>query len=163
MLTPGQLWRLLGDVRCLAFVAASEAATGWNGCGVGTVVVSGAGDGGMTFHEAGTWRPDAGGEIRFRNVYRWTVLGDRVRLEHLRFGADHPVYLFDLVPGDDGAWRSDSAHVCGEDCYSAGLWVEDGEVVLRWAIDGPRKRERIEYRYSADLGHLTETAVPPGP
>ena len=52
-----QLWKRLGEVRSLSFVANSHGATGWNGRGVGAVVVRETGDGLMTWHEQGTWRP----------------------------------------------------------------------------------------------------------
>jgi hypothetical protein len=102
----------------------------------------------MTFSERGTWRPEGGRHIPFTNVYRWTLTGDTLRLEHLRFGVDHPVYLFDLVQIGDGQWRSESPHLCREDCYAAVLQVRDDGIALRWSIDGPRKRESIEYVYS---------------
>ena len=71
-----------------------------------------------------------------------------MRLEHLRFGEDHPVYLFDLGPAGEREWRSVSPHLCGEDCYAAVLTVRDDGIVLRWSVDGPRKQEAIEYTYA---------------
>jgi hypothetical protein len=48
---------------------------------------------------------------RFRNVFRWTLLGPKlVRLEHLRFGPDHPVYLFELAQDANGTWTSNRLH-----------------------------------------------------
>ncbi len=80
-------------------------------------------------------------------MYRWTRVGDLPRLEHHRFGADNPVNLFDLALTGEREWRSISPHLCGEDCYSAVLLVGDEEIVLRWSVEGPRKREAIEYHY----------------
>ena len=142
------LWNRLRRVRSLSFVASSASTTGWNGTGVGTAEVREAGDGAMTFHEQGFWRPEGGErDIRFRNVYRWTPVGDLLRLEHLRFGADRPVFLFDLAHAGEGEWRSASPHLCRDDCYAAVLLVRDEGIVLRWSIDGPRKKESIEYTY----------------
>jgi hypothetical protein len=122
--------------------------TGWNGKGVGTVEVRETGDGTMTFHEHGAWRNENHeGDIPFTNVYRWKLIGDLLRLEHLRFGADHPVYLFDLAQASDREWRSVSPHICRDDCYAATLIVSEGAIVLRWSIDGPRKLANIEYTY----------------
>jgi hypothetical protein len=143
-----QLWDRLRQVRGLSFVASSAGKHGWNGRGVGTVEVREAGPGVMTFHEQGTWRPEGGREIRFHNVYRWTLSGDVLRLEHLRFGVDNPVYLFDLTQSGEQEWRSASPHLCREDCYSALLLARDDDVLLRWSIDGPRKQEAIEYVYT---------------
>jgi hypothetical protein len=147
-LTLHQLWDRLRQIGSLSFVATSSGTTGWNGTGSGTVEVREAGDGGMTFHEQGLWRPEGGGrDIRFHNVYRWTLASGLLRLEHLRFGDDHPVYLFDLAQAGEREWRSVSPHLCREDCYAAVLLLRDDDIVLRWSIEGPRKRETIEYDY----------------
>ena len=115
------------------------------------MVVEAAGDEAITFREAGTWRPEGGRDLRFSNVFRWSKAGEAIRLEHLRFGEAHPVYLFDLLPAGDGEWRSASPHLCRDDCYAAVLSIAADRMVLRWSIDGPRKRETIEYTYSSSL------------
>jgi hypothetical protein len=137
-------------VRSLSFVARSGMPNGWNGTGVGTVVVRLGGNGTMTFTESGTWRPEVGPQTRFTNVFRWMLAGDVLRLEHLRFGEDRPVYLFDLAPAGDREWRSVSPHLCKEDCYAGVLTICNDNIVLRWSIDGPWKREAIEYVYSIE-------------
>jgi hypothetical protein len=109
----------------------------------------------MTFTESGVWRPEGGRDLRFSNVFRWSAVGETICLEHLRFGADRPVYLFDLAPAGECEWRSASPHQCREDCYAAQLVVRGDTVVLRWSIDGPRKQEVVEYTYFTD-----EAAVP---
>ncbi|MGH7702137.1 MAG: DUF6314 family protein [Gemmatimonadales bacterium] len=142
------LWRTLPRVRRLEFVAWSAVATGWNGRGEGTVRVEDPGSGVLIFNERGVWRPEGGGELKFRNVFRWTPLGSAlIRLEHLRFGPKRPVPLFDLIPGGSGRWRSERPHLCGEDRYEAELWERDWGMEMVWSITGPRKAERIEYRY----------------
>jgi hypothetical protein len=144
------LWQQLGQVRSLSFVARSSKPGGWNGKGNGKVVVEQPSPNCLTFAEAGVWRPDCGGNgIRFHNVFRWTLLGAAIRLEHLRFGEDHPVYLFDIAPME-GQWRSISPHQCSDDCYSAELTVHGDAIILRWSITGPKKQEEIEYHYHAD-------------
>jgi hypothetical protein len=147
VVTLDQLWERLGRVRTLSFSARSGRPGGWNGAGRGTVEVQRASEGTMTFTEAGVWRPEGGHDLRFSNVFRWSIVGNAIRLEHLRFGADRPVYLFDLAPAGQGEWRSASPHLCREDCYAAVLVVRDDGIVLRWSIDGPRKQETIEYTY----------------
>lgn len=145
-----QLWDRLRRLRSLSFVARSGKPNGWNGTGSGTVAVENVAGGAMTFAEAGVWRAADGRETRFSNVFRWTLAGDLLRLEHLRFGVDNPVYLFDLAQTGDREWRSASPHLCREDCYAAVLVVRDDGIVLRWSIDGPRKQETIEYVYSSE-------------
>jgi hypothetical protein len=143
-----QVWERCCRVRALAFVARSANPTGWNGRGSGTVVVEQAGGGAITFTESGTWTVQDGREIRFHNVFRWSKVEDRLRLEHLRFGVDQPVYLFDLAPAGDRVWRSVSPHLCREDCYTADMRILDHCIILRWSVTGPRKQEVIEYTYS---------------
>jgi hypothetical protein len=143
------LWQRLSRVRSLAFVASSSSATGWNGRGRGTVEVTHVAAGVITFTEAGSWQPDGSErEIRFSNVYRWTLTDESLRLEHLRLGEANPVHLFDLRQYAEREWRPVSPHHCRADCYSAIMTIRDDALVLRWSIDGPRKRETIEYVYA---------------
>jgi hypothetical protein len=149
-----EAWKRLRTVQRLSFVARSRAAPGcgWNGSGEGTVRVEEFDFRTTLFHESGSWTPKAGRPILFSNVFRWTLdAGVRsVRLEHLRFGTEHPVYLFDMVSAGEGEGILVSAdpHVCREDYYAA--WMEfDGQTIrLSWKITGPRKDETIEYLYT---------------
>jgi hypothetical protein len=151
-MTLDQLWDRLRLVRRLSFVARSEGTTGWNGKGAGTVVVGVASDGTLTFTESGTWHSEtAGRDIRFSNIYRWTLVGEVVRLEHLRQGVDNPVYLFDLSQTGEQEWCAASPHLCRDDCYSATMVVHDDRIELRWTISGPRKRETIAYVYMGQV------------
>jgi hypothetical protein len=149
MQTPDELLAALRQVRSLRFEASSDAGTGWQGNGAGTVETSEPSANLLVFVESGEWRPSAAGRaaIKFGNVYRWSALGVVLRLEHLRFGPSAPVLLFDMAPGPDGHWREVSPHQCKEDCYSASLRVEDGQVLLAWTVVGPQKRESIRYTY----------------
>ncbi len=121
-------WNRLRSVRELTFEARSQAATetGWNGSGSGTVEVEAGGSGIMIFHERGTWTQDGARQTSFSNVFRWTADNDHraIRLEHLRFGPDQPVYLFDLVPTADGVLESSEPHVCQKDLYAARMEYE---------------------------------------
>lgn len=140
---------LLRRVQSLRFDARTEAATGWEGVGIGTVAVSQPAAGVVVFEEAGTWQPSAPSQraIGFNNVFRWSAVGEALRLEHLRLGADSPVLLFDMAPADGGQWREVSPHQCRADSYTATLTVESSQVVVAWSIMGPRKRESIRYTY----------------
>lgn len=139
----------LRRVRALQFDARTRAATGWDGIGTGAVTVSEPIDGVVVFAEAGTWRPRAPGRgaIGFNNVFRWSPVGAALRLEHLRFGPDRPVFLFDMAPGEDGVWRVVSPHQCREDGYTASLAIECEQLVVAWSVVGPRKHESIRYTY----------------
>lgn len=144
-----QLWDGLRRVRVVEFVTQGTVATGWSGSGIGVVVVESPSPTVLMFRESGTWRPTGGHELRFRNVYRWSRLDECVRLEHLRFGDDNPVYLFDLVPDPDGVWSSVAPHLCREDTYTAQLRGEKQALLLEWKVVGPKKGEAIRYQYSS--------------
>lgn len=142
-----ELWERLRAVTAMSFEANSSAGTGWTGIGAGVVVVSEQSTDVLIFTESGSWRPLGRGDIRFTNVFRWSRLDESVRLEHLRFGSDYPVFLFDLAPGKDGVWREVSPHACGEDCYTGSLIVDGPQLLVHWTIRGPRKDESIRYIY----------------
>jgi hypothetical protein len=135
-MTIEELWDHLVRVRKLAFVAQSSLRTGWNGEGTGTVVVQPAGDAAITFTEFGSWLPDGGRDIRFHNVFRWSIVDGKLHLEHLRFGEASPVHLFDMEPAGDREWVSVLPHQCSEDCYTARILVHEDRIVLNWSIDG---------------------------
>ena len=103
----------------------------------------------ILFHERGTWTPEGGRQTTFSNLFRWTADPDGrfIRLEHLRFGPDHPVYFFDLVPVAEGVLESSEPHVCREDLYAARMDFDQQTVRLRWTITGPKKAEDISYTY----------------
>ena len=148
---------LLRQVTSLSFTAQSQANTGWQGIGSGKVEVSEPASCTVVFHEAGTWQPSAEhqGVFDFSNVFRWSAVGEHLRLEHLRFGVDNPVLLFDMACHADGIWRDISPHECGADRYAATLEVTRGgaenvRIDVAWSIVGPRKQESIKYSYGID-------------
>ena len=146
-----KVWNRLLPVQELIFEASSRATpnTGWNGAGKGVVRVEKVDPGILVFQESGTWTPDEGRETTFTNIFRWTTDPDGhfIRLEHLRFGADHPVYLFDLVAVDECVLESSEPHVCREDLYTGRMEFAEQAIHLRWTIDGPKKAETITYIY----------------
>jgi len=105
------VWSRIAAVRDLTFNASSGASTGWTGTGVGTVDVSQSAADALVYTESGTWTPNGGKQLSFTNVYRWTLLPETLRLEHLRFGPENPVYLFDLAVIDDSRLGSVAPHV----------------------------------------------------
>jgi hypothetical protein len=145
-------WTRLLAVQELTFEARSRTAAnaGWNGTGKGVVQVRTVAARVIVFHERGTWTPAGGCPIPFRNVFRWTADPDErfIRLEHLLFGPDHSVYLFDLVPVDERVLESSEPHVCREDVYAARMEYDEQAVRLEWTINGPKKAERISYTYT---------------
>lgn len=111
---PTELWLRLSQIRSLRFVAQGSAQSGWSGRGEGTVVVTAPQQEVLTFSEAGLWQPAQGKSLPFHNVYRWTHLAtNRLRLEHLRFGPEKPVFLFDLEESSQDQWHSIEPHQIG--------------------------------------------------
>lgn len=139
-------WNSLRAVRTLQFSAKfSSQTSGWNVTGNGKVIVGMVDNSTITFTESGKWRSDSGKEFDFNNVYRWTLDEDAgvIRLEHLRFGPNQPVYLFDLAPTDNITFQSVSPHCCGADLYTAIMEFKDEAIYLRWNVKGPKKDEQI--------------------
>lgn len=86
--------------------------------------------------------------MRFTNVFRWTKLDQQLRLEHLRFGPDKPVFLFDMAVDQEDIWRETAPHPCREDCYSATMQVKDDKILVQWSVNGPKRNETIVYIYA---------------
>ncbi|CAJ1869701.1 hypothetical protein LMBIIBHN_04320 [Aeromonas salmonicida] len=51
------------------------------------------------------------------------------------------------VTDHQGGWLTAEPHLCGQDHYSAELTESDSGFLLSWEITGPRKNERLSYRY----------------
>ncbi|MGB8711894.1 MAG: DUF6314 family protein, partial [Onishia taeanensis] len=124
----------------------------WSGEGYGSVTVSEDDQVRcfhVRFHEEGHFAlAGQSREVAFRNVYRWELEEDRLRLFHERRGREAAVWLFDLIEAEDGSGLVAAApHLCGEDRYTARLAVNSDGFALDWRIQGPRKDESIAYRY----------------
>ena len=143
-------WNHLSEITALRFVARSANDSGWNGFGEGSVTVVKPDENTIMFTETGKWKLDTGQQLNFDNVFRWSLndSGDTIRLEHLRFGPDNPVYLFDLAPENENIWQSITPHVCGDDLYSTIMKLTTDQLELRWTIMGPKKDQDIRYWYS---------------
>lgn len=120
----------------------------WSGEGHGRVTVSEEGQV-LRFHEEGHFAlAGQPREVAFRNVYRWELEEDRLRLFHERRGREAAVWLFDLIEAADGSGLvAADPHLCGEDRYTARLELMADGFTLDWTILGPRKDEAIAYRY----------------
>ena len=145
-----EFWERLRKVTRLSFQAESRSGspTGWSGTGHGIVAVERQRDSVLLFHERGVWKSDGAMEMAFSNVFRWTREEDgTVRLDHLRFGAEKPVYLFDLRFVSRRLLQSAHGHTCREDCYAARVQVLPDVIEVEWTIRGPRMNEYISYKY----------------
>ncbi|WP_342588724.1 DUF6314 family protein [Salinicola lusitanus] len=144
-----RLSAVLPSLSRFEFVAQSGAASavGWNGWGSGTADVARQQDT-VRFFESGTFTPDGQDRsIPMRNVYRWDLHSERISLSHERRGTAAAVWLFDLIASDEDTLVSAEVHQCAADAYSATLTLVSDGIDLEWRIVGPRKDERILYRY----------------
>lgn len=145
-------WEKLNNVKELSFLAKtkSKESLGWDGKGRGEVMVVKNSPNLLIFNEKGTWHNSQGTEISFSNVFRWTL--DRhagvVSLEHLRRGADRPVFLFHLAPSGLHSLSSIDSHLCASDAYFGQIRFDSTSLRLHWRVIGPKKNEEIDYYYS---------------
>lgn len=140
------LWERLATVSEFSFNASNGpgSATDWRGHGRGRIEVE-RGEWQLLFRECALFTSSDGHKIEMQNAYRWTLLPESLRLEHLRRG--EPLLLFELQPVTEHGFRSVQPHLCGDDTYSAELLLGKSELELIWQIHGPRKNERLHYHY----------------
>ena len=143
-----RLWRQLPQIGAFAFSASNGAgsATDWSGSGEGEVVVTDH-QGGWLFVETGRYTTPHGRVLTMHNRFWWQRGEQGIRLSHLRY--EQPVVLFELLPQTDGRWLTAEPHLRGQDHYSAELTPTGDGFLLGWQITGPRKNERLSYRYLA--------------
>lgn len=145
-------WNKLNTVKNLTFLAKtkSKEISGWDGKGQGEVISTKEGYNILIFNEKGMWQNKEGIEVSFSNVFRWSL--DRnagvISLEHLRRGADHPVFLFHLAPSNKNSLSSVDSHLCGGDTYFGQIHFDQTNLRLNWRVIGPKKNETIDYYYS---------------
>lgn len=142
------IWQQLRRINGLQSEYSSRLKTGWNGRGQGRVDVEQPNARTLIFNEQGHWDSTAGMRLPFHNAYRWMLGDDEIALAHLRFGADQPVFLVDLVPAQDHLYAA-KPHPCGEDRYDAQLSIRDSVLLLQWVVTGPAKDECLCYTYRA--------------
>lgn len=145
-------WEKLMGVTQFTFYAKikSKEEKEWNGKGQGEVFLTKEGDNRLLFNEKGTWQGKQGAEIRFSNIFCWTL--DRntgvISLEHLRRGVDHPVFLFYLAPNGKHCLSSVDSHLCEGDTYFGQIHFDGYSLRLNWRVIGPKKNEEMDYYYS---------------
>jgi hypothetical protein len=146
-MTPVEVLSYWQRIKTLTFSASSQAASGWSGHGRGAVTTLRDSALVLVWHECGTWYPQHSSPLNFRNCYRWTAKDATLQLEHLRFGPERPVLLFDIWETDQGNWQQLQPHVCGRDTYSAEMVIANHRISLTWFVNGPQKAETIAYEY----------------
>ena len=100
------------------------------------------------FNEFIHWENESSLLINSRNTYRWMFCNSgNIKLEHLRFGKDNPVFLVELFPSGKNEWSSIQPHNCNDDLYYAELKLENNNIILSWNVKGPTENYRLKTRY----------------
>lgn len=145
-------WEKLRNIQSMCFSAKSKSLTtsGRNGLGKGTVEVKIIDQDILVFYERGTWISIDNNQMDFSNVFRWHLRPKQgvIALEHLRFGADYPVFLFNLIPINVNTLESMDSHICKEDTYFGQVRCDNHFIQFNWRILGPKKNEEIDYLYT---------------
>lgn len=145
-------WEKLASVKQLTFLAKTNSKDDdrWNGKGKGEVISTKSSNNVLIFNEKGTWQVKQGLDVSFSNVFRWTLDRDNkmISLEHLRYGSDHPVFLFHLTPSGKHSLSSVDSHLCEGDTYFGQIHFDNSSLRLKWRVIGPKKNEELDYYYS---------------
>lgn len=146
------LWERLLQVKHLSFSAQSKAEhpSGWNGTGKAKVEIDHVASHSLIFKEEGSWTSHEGKQFDFKNALRWTQHASKPLfiLEHLHFGPEHPIVLFELKPINQTQFEVIQPFFCKKDTYLAHLYYNHHLIQLHWRIIGPRKNEEIYYIYT---------------
>lgn len=146
------LWKRLLRVKHLSFSAQSKAEhpSGWNGIGKAKVEIHRVASHSVIFKEEGNWTSHEGNQFDFKNALRWTWHGSKplLILEHLHYGPEHPIVLFELKPMSQTQFEVVQPFFCKKDTYLADLYCDHHFIQLHWRILGPRKNEEINYIYT---------------
>lgn len=103
----------------------------------------------LLFIVRGKWVKGIGQETAFHNSLRWTFLFEDslIRLEHLRHGPDHPIFLSHLSPISPRHLQSIDPHLCKGDCYFGRLEFSKPGIYMTWRILSDQKNETLHYVY----------------
>ena len=143
-------WKRLSEVKSLKIISQCRQIppTYEKRQGCAQVILEKSSDNTIIFFEKGGWQESV--SLAFTNVFRWTLDEElkQIKLEHLRFGAKHPVFLFSLIPVEKNLLKSLQPHECKEDTYFGSVLFDDHFIHLNWKVLGPRKNELTEMVYS---------------
>lgn len=117
--------------------------------GHATVLISQDQSNELIFHEKGVWQISFQ-EVAFTNTFRFTLdeKAQLISLEHLRYGYEKPVFLFNLTTNHPYSLESLNPHICSEDTYLGNIEWNRDEVVLSIRIIGPKKNDLLTYIYT---------------
>jgi len=117
--------------------------------GVASVTVFSEGDS-VTLFERGTWLSvHSREEITYTNTLRFRFFqkSRKIALEHLRYGKNRPVLLFELEQVGPFTYRSLLPHMCKEDTYTGSVLFDQHYIHLDWQVVGPKKNTSLRAVY----------------
>ncbi|MBI2743934.1 MAG: winged helix-turn-helix transcriptional regulator [Chlamydiales bacterium] len=144
-------WQKLTSVHLLSFSAKARHGEEQSvKVGKAEVVVNSPTSNTLVFQEKGYWLVDQIPTTAFSSSFRWTLdlSASLITLEHLRYGATHPVFLLHLAPTEPFLLESVDAHLCSGDCYLGNIVWSPNAIQLHWRIIGPHKNDELTYHYS---------------
>jgi len=107
-------------------------------------------EGVLTLFEKGTWvGTNSRQEISFTNTLRFRFAENKIILEHLRFGKNHPELLFELEQIEPHLFRSLKPYLCKEDTYTGSVLFDEHYIHLDWQVKGPRKSASYRVVYTS--------------
>lgn len=121
---------------------------GWAGRGSGKVTSFWHDDNTLIYEEEGVFVTQQQKTLKAKNTYCWRFEDLKVSLEHLRFGYEYPVFLFDLVQVDQMTWKSSCPHQCDLDQYHGTLILQEKGFKLNWLVQKGQEYNRMDYIYS---------------
>lgn len=141
-----QLWQALLTIDAFTYESrpGAQSCTDWHGYGEGQVTVEQHHDT-VHFVEQGWFQLARGARMDTVNRFIWQRSERGVHLSHGRRG--EPVYLFELLPQEEGGWRSEQQHVCIDDHYWGNVRLSEVGFEFFWHIRGPKKEENLIYHY----------------
>lgn len=122
---------------------------GLEGMGGGAVTCIKENENSLLFYEHGRFNNSFNKSMKCNNIYRWSFhyLDNKIALQHVRFGLDNPVFLFDLIFDKENRMISQNPHICKDDKYSAEMIIETSTIKLNWVVKSLIKYNRMEYLY----------------
>ena len=115
----------------------------------GTVLIEASHANEIIFNENLRWENRNSLLLNSRNVYRWKFTDSgNIKLDHLRFGKDKPVFLVEFTQTGKDNWTGIEPHDCNKDLYSAKLNIENNNIILHWTVSGPTENYTLKTVYS---------------
>lgn len=145
-------WQRLGEISKLEFASQCRKIppTFEQRKGEGVVSIRDPNSETMTFFEKGKWSSIQNKEqMAFTNILRWRLdpKKEKIYLEHLRMGVDHPIHLLTFTQVEDHLFKSLDPHQCKEDTYFGSVLFDDHYIHLNWRILGPKKNKLMSVVY----------------